>query len=444
MFSAFPEETVYGYPVPGVFDETLIKQLVQEADPSANDGPLSVYIHIPFCSAICNFCGFTRTSKFKKQDIVQHTDLLIEEMRLVVEQFGVGDRAVHAVFFGGGTASLLPRKDLTRIVETIHRYFNVRGDAEWTFEGDCNSLKKDGFVELLPDLGFQRLSFGVQTVIEGYRKALNLKPSLTDITRLIDRANPLFRDVSVDMIYGWPGQSPSLLSADLNDLLDRTNIASIDLFQFEKLDANPSFLSLLYQNGIADLTTSELQELRRAGLEVLKGRGFSERSYSFFSRNASISGPASYADCYYGFGSGEVLGVGRGAQSFLNGVMWGNSFPADEYAFHVANGSVPMKSFACYRPTERELVNWPRRGTLLLDAVNQDDVPSYDAKLNQLIANGYASRIGSMIKLSEKGRDWVPSILEFLMPPAQHKAYVTETKRFSHLYSSGEGSNAVA
>ncbi len=189
----------------------------------------------------------------------------------------------------------------------------------------------------------------------------------------------------------------------------------------------------LYNAGLQDLTTARLQELRRRLVARLEALSYRERGYTYFTRRVTPVSAVGYGSCYYGFDDGGVVGIGRGAQSFVDGAMWGNALDSHHWFDTIAKGRIPAASFAPYAPGEREAVNWPRRGRISRTHPWVAGEPDYAEKLVRLGEAGMIAEAGDDYVLTERGRDWVPSLLEFLMPTRQHARYRRELERFDAL-----------
>lgn len=433
MFQTFPNETLYGFPVPSSFgiEETWHRLNSEAVRPRR--GPLALYIHIPFCSSICHFCGFTRTDQFDRDVIADHTKMAIRELSIIANHFELTGRRLDSIFFGGGTASLLPLGQVKELLCAATDLFRIDTATELTFEGEALSLRRASYIEHLADFGFQRLSFGVQTTEPGMRSVLNLKPRMTDLIKVVDSARAHFQEVCVDFIYGWPEQSEELLKKDVKVLLSHLAVDSLDVFRFEKLDANPYFMRQLYAAGARDLRTTENQNLRRVLVDQLADAGFNEVSSTYFTRKSDPIAPIGYSTCYYGLDEGGVIGIGRGAQSFLHGKMWGNALNHEDWRQRIAEGFIPTISFGEYAPGEREAVNWPRRGYLPADHIFIATNANYKAKLEHLEDGSLIVKEGARYVLTPEGHDWIPSILEYLMSNEQRTHYHREMDRFSTL-----------
>ncbi|MEV8266424.1 radical SAM family heme chaperone HemW [Microbacterium sp. NPDC076911] len=172
--------------------------------------PFSVYLHVPFCRVRCGYCDFnTYTSEElhgARQD--QYADTLLREVgfsRGVLERAG-GIRAASTVFFGGGTPTLLPPGDLARMLDGVRDAFEVVPDAEITVEANPDTVT-DTVAEELAAAGVTRLSIGMQSAVPRVLAALDRTHNPANVTTAVAAARRAGLNVSIDLIYGAPGES---------------------------------------------------------------------------------------------------------------------------------------------------------------------------------------------------------------------------------------------
>lgn len=162
-----------------------------------------IYIHIPFCKQACRYCDFFFTVSLKHMD--RFVDALVEEIR--IKGAIHGSRNLQSLYFGGGTPSLLSIKQLERLLNEIHRQFSFEADAERSIECNPDDLVGKGAKDL-HEAGFNRLSIGIQSFQERDLELMRRSHSAAqgeDAVRLAASAG--FNDISLDLIYGIPGQT---------------------------------------------------------------------------------------------------------------------------------------------------------------------------------------------------------------------------------------------
>jgi len=180
---------------------------------------LAFYVHIPYCARRCGYCDFntyTPTELSLGSDpaaisTISHSyiDLLLQEIshaQRVVEETGSSAR-VPTIFFGGGTPTLLDASDLGRVITQIQSGFELAPDCEITIEANPDTITPEKLDDLL-DAGFNRISFGMQSAAPHVLAALDRTHNPDNVERSVKLAQQAgFKELSVDLIYGTPGES---------------------------------------------------------------------------------------------------------------------------------------------------------------------------------------------------------------------------------------------
>ncbi|CAA9538732.1 MAG: Hypothetical radical SAM family enzyme in heat shock gene cluster, similarity with CPO of BS HemN-type [uncultured Thermomicrobiales bacterium] len=184
--------------------------------PASLDAPLGIYLHVPFCAHVCPYCDFN-TYAGQGGLIPRYVDALERE---IARQGGaLGGRDAATIFFGGGTPSLLSPSDIGRLVRACRGAFAVAADAEVTLEANPNGVDPAYFAGLL-EAGVNRVSLGVQTQQRRGLRVLGRQHEATDAAAAFRAARDAgFANLSLDLIFGWPGQTPDGWVADLDTVL---------------------------------------------------------------------------------------------------------------------------------------------------------------------------------------------------------------------------------
>jgi len=164
---------------------------------------LSLYLHIPFCSQRCSYCDFNTYVSLEalRED---YSAALAKEVAVVGEKTR---RPAHTIFFGGGTPSLLAKKDLSLILESLREFFIVSEDAEITLEANPETLDLN-YLKMLRELGFNRLSMGAQSANPAELRLLGREHTFDTVIRAVDMSREAgFENINLDLIYGLPGQN---------------------------------------------------------------------------------------------------------------------------------------------------------------------------------------------------------------------------------------------
>jgi len=172
-----------------------------------------VYVHVPFCATACDFCAFY-TEEPRREELDRYLAGIEAELRLLPP-----DRPVRTIFFGGGTPSLLPARDLARLGEAVLRHCPGERPEEWTVEMAPSTVKADKLA-VLRDLGVTRLSLGVQSFSPRWLEALGRRQGPEVVARALDLVRSMgFTNVNLDLMFALPGQTLQDWEADLQAAL---------------------------------------------------------------------------------------------------------------------------------------------------------------------------------------------------------------------------------
>lgn len=168
--------------------------------------PLSLYVHLPFCAHVCYYCGCNKIVTKDRRRASAYLDLLQKEIALVACHLGK-DQRVEQLHLGGGTPTFLSHAELRRLLEMLRCHFRFAEEGDFGVEIDPREADW-ATMGLLRELGFNRVSLGVQDLNPQVQEAVNRPQSLEQTSTLIDAARALyFRSINLDMIYGLPKQS---------------------------------------------------------------------------------------------------------------------------------------------------------------------------------------------------------------------------------------------
>ena len=189
-------------------------QAVQNRTP----GPLSLYIHIPFCNTICYYCGCNKIITKDTTRADQYLGYLKKEFALQAELLQ-GKPKLAQLHFGGGTPTFLSDAQLNFVFSLIREHFTLMPQGEYSIEIDPRKVSRET-VLFLGSLGFNRMSVGIQDFDQQVQQAVNRIQSEEETRVVIDAAREAgFQSVSVDLIYGLPHQTPATMQQTLDKVL---------------------------------------------------------------------------------------------------------------------------------------------------------------------------------------------------------------------------------
>lgn len=264
-----------------------------------------IYIHVPFCKSRCIYCGFFSTVSLGERD--KYVDKVIAELASRKDYLRGED--VETIYFGGGTPSLLTAESVEKVLKSIYNIYNVRANAEITLEGNPDDMNP-AFLSKIRSLGVNRLSMGVQTFDDKRLAFLHRRHSAEQaVSAVADARKAGFSNISVDLMFGFPGQSLEEWKQDVEAAIN-LNVEHISAY------------SLMYEDGTvltAKLEKGEIEEIdEELSLQMyqylvgrLKSAGYEHYEISNFGK----SGFQSRHNSSYWNGT-PYLGVGAGAHSF--------------------------------------------------------------------------------------------------------------------------------
>ncbi|MGJ3263377.1 MAG: coproporphyrinogen-III oxidase family protein [Salinarimonas sp.] len=365
---------------------------------------MDVYLHVPFCRAICTYCTFERRVH-SKAGMEAFVSGLKQEVALRADRDDFTRARLRSIYMGGGTASLLRNDVIAWFLEAVRALVPGTVDAlECTLECEPTNKRRSDYARLHA-AGVNRVSIGAQTFSDPILKALNRAHSADQTIRTVEEAQSAgVPTVHLDLMYGLPGQTVAQWRSDLRTAasLGVAHVSAYQLIVFEKEMLDRSLLD----DPEARLPGREaLREMRQATEEILAGAGYERYSLTEWGRDG--------ARCTYVIGNWkghDYLGFGPAAYSRNGRWLWENDVLLTRYARRLAAGELPVRAIEMTR--EQEAARDLAMGLCLL-RVDLDDI---DAKAGAPCADDFAPTIarlvdqellwvdGRTIGLTEKGR----------------------------------------
>ncbi len=353
---------------------------------------LGFYLHVPFCAARCGYCDFnTYTAKELGGGGSQasYADTAVGEVRMARQVLAELDRPVDTVFFGGGTPTLLPARDLARMLAAVRDEFGLTPDSEVTTEANPESVDRP-YLEELRAAGFTRVSFGMQSASSHVLRILDRQHTPGRALQAVKEATAAgFEHVNLDLIYGTPGESLDDWRASLESALS----------------AQPDHVSayaLIVEDG-----TQLARRIRRGELpmpddddladkyvladELLSAEGL--RWYEVSNWARSEAARCRHNELYW---RGDTWwGIGPGAHSHVGGIRWWNVKHPSAYAERIAAGDSPAHARETLddetRRIERVLLEVRLSAGLPLEVLDE----AGRAAVDQVVADGLAVITGA-------------------------------------------------
>jgi oxygen-independent coproporphyrinogen-3 oxidase len=191
--------------------------MLQARRQTGGSAPLSLYVHIPFCESLCYYCACNKIITKHHERAGEYLDALEAELDLVVGSLGAG-RPVSQLHLGGGSPTFLSDGELTRVIGTLGKAFALTADSEVSIEVDPRTVTPARLAHLR-ELGFNRLSFGVQDFDPDVQRAVHREQSFEMVQGLMTSARALgYISINADLIYGLPRQTPESLARTIGQI----------------------------------------------------------------------------------------------------------------------------------------------------------------------------------------------------------------------------------
>lgn len=195
-------------------DEESVRQILTERSDSSVYG-FCIYVHVPFCPVICPFCAFNKTL-FRAELYERYIRALLAELRFYHGHPDAADRPLQAVYFGGGTGSILYPEHVALILREIRGYFAISQSAQITMECYPTTINKSKLAAYL-EAGINRVSIGLQTFDKSFLTLVHREDSVGVLEEVCHATRDVgFDNLRVDLMYRLPGQNLAQLRADLD------------------------------------------------------------------------------------------------------------------------------------------------------------------------------------------------------------------------------------
>jgi oxygen-independent coproporphyrinogen-3 oxidase len=344
--------------------------------------PFGIYVHVPFCTTRCGYCDFNTytaaelgarpvspgapavspgvpavspagSAAGRPVSLATYPDLAIAEIRFARQVMALdqhrADLPVSTVFFGGGTPTLLPPADLGRILRAIDTEFGLQPGAEVTTEANPESVDAAALGELRAQ-GLTRVSFGMQSAVPGVLAVLDRVHQPGRPARCAGWARAAgFEHVSLDLIYGTPGES----DADWRRSLDAAVAAAPDHVSAYALTVEPGtrLAARVRRGELPPPDDDVLADRYLIADEVLSAAGLTW--YEISNWAAAESSRCAHNMLYWT--DGDWWGIGPGAHSHVGGTRWWNVRHPAAYGARVAAGTSPGQAREVLAGSERQL-----------------------------------------------------------------------------------------
>lgn len=327
------------------FTEADYRQQAAQSNQSGRD--LSLYFHLPFCDTICYYCACNKVITKDRTKADPYLDSLHREIAMQGELFD-SSRKVNQLHWGGGTPTFISHEQMAKLMDVTRQHFNLHDDdsGEYSIEIDPREVTRES-IKLLRDIGFNRMSLGVQDFNPAVQKAVNRIQSEEQTMNALSSAREFgFQSVSTDLIYGLPLQTAESFSITLQKIIE-INPDRISLFNYAHM---PELFKPQRRINEADMPSAELKlTILKLSVEQLIDAGYVYIGMDHFAKPddelsiaqqqgklyRNFQGYATHADC-------DLVGMGITSIGTIDNSFSQNVKTLDEYQALINAGNLAV------------------------------------------------------------------------------------------------------
>ncbi|HEY7986006.1 MAG TPA: oxygen-independent coproporphyrinogen III oxidase [Methylophilaceae bacterium] len=384
------------------FSEAQYKQSLEQRRVGGFALPLSLYVHIPFCESLCFYCACNKIITKHHERGAEYLRYLSREIDLHVASLGEG-QTVTQLHLGGGSPTFFNDAELAELMAMLRRSFDMAPGGEYSIEVDPRTVDKHRLANLA-ELGFNRLSFGVQDFDAAVQKAVHRIQPVDQVFSLVEAARELqFDSVNIDLIYGLPQQTPESFDHTLLQVL-QLRPDRIALYAYAHLPERFKPQRRISNAELPD-ATAKVTMLSRSIAAFLKA-GYVYVGMDHFALpsdalaiaklqgrlHRNFQGYTTQPDC-------DLIGLGVSAIGHIGASYSQNSKSLDEYYDHLDQGRIPVARG--YAMSRDDLA----RRSVIKALMCQGYVQFESIELNYLInfKNYFASELEALQELETQG-----------------------------------------
>ncbi len=338
------------YPTALEFNEHFNQKtyLDHVAQSNVKGGPLSLYFHIPFCDTVCFYCACNKIITKNKAHADPYLNNLFKEIEMQAHLFDRG-RIVEQLHWGGGTPTFLNDQQMRDLMAKTRECFTLADDedSEFSIEIDPRAANENTIL-LLRELGFNRLSFGVQDFDPDVQKAINRIQTEAETFANIDAARHAhFKSISLDLIYGLPHQTPTQFAKTLDNIIEQASPDRLSLFNYAHM---PNLFKVQRQINSEHLPSPKQKlEILQNSINQLTEAGYVYIGMDHFAKPdddlaiaqnenklyRNFQGYSTHSEC-------DLIGFGVTSISAIDGSYSQNHKTIEAYSDAIQQGQLPL------------------------------------------------------------------------------------------------------
>jgi oxygen-independent coproporphyrinogen-3 oxidase len=358
-----------------------------------------IYIHIPYCRQACRYCDFHfEVSTWNKKELIPFLLREIEE-----RSDYLGNENLNTIYFGGGSPSVLEKTELESIIEKIYKFYKIDRDAEISLEANPDDLSKK-YLDDLMDIGINRLSIGVQSFNDADLEIMHrIHNSEKAFQSIKEAKNSGFENISIDLIYGLPGQATGVWEKNLEFafLLGIQHLSAYHL----TYEQGTIFEHWRKKGRIIPVQEEESLKQFKTLVKTALQNGFEHYEIS----NFALPGFKSRHNSSYWEGK-KYLGIGPSAHSFDQGSRRWNISSNKKYMASILSGEAYFEEEALSlldKYNEFVMISFrTAKGVdsdYLREIFGEEKLKYFIKKIGKFVQSGHVNNNKAIYTLSEEG-----------------------------------------
>lgn len=428
------------YPTAIQFDELFTADdcLKAAQQSQASQSPLSLYVHIPFCAHVCYYCACNKVITKHRDRAQPYLDRLYKDIEKQAELFS-GNRVVNQLHWGGGTPTFISDEQMRELMNKLKTHFNLLNDdtGDYSIEIDPREASPETLATLR-DIGFNRISLGVQDFDSKVQQAVNRVQSEAQTRLVLEEGRRLgFKSINIDLIYGLPFQTPETFATTVSRVLDMSP-DRLSVFNYAHM---PHRFKPQRRINESELPTPDQKlTILHQTIDTLIGAGYQYIGMDHFAKpedelsiaqqnhklHRNFQGYTTHSDC-------DLVSMGVSAISQVGLSYYQNHHDIEEYQNAIDRDELPVKRGVWL--SEDDLI---RRDAIMqlichfeldmaaFETAHQLDFATYFSKemsrMQQFVADGLVNITDKRIVVRDSGRLLIRAICK------QFDKYIPDTE----------------
>ena len=337
-----------------------LTRLYDDSDPVYDD--IMIYIHVPYCLSMCHYCNFNKfVYPFHNEEALDtYVDYLIKELDYYLRLPFVQSRRLTGVYFGGGSPSVLPPRAAAKMFDHLARVIPDWNNIERTFTGEPRTLKNPELLQLLVDYGFNRLTFGIESLNENIRQQIGRWDTLEDVAAVFNGLEKVgFKgEKDIDLMFDLPGQTFEGFQQELDRLMREFRPDELDVYGTIYLPYRALHKLIVQEKRPQPGTVWQLLQMREYLYDFLTAHGYHNTIAETWSMKEERT-QYQTAHC----ARQNIVGIGTAARSNLKDMVGINPDKIDRWMKNIDEHGVStetLQSIGREGVFERIMVMFPR------------------------------------------------------------------------------------